>query len=79
MSGGTCDCEFDVGCDPHKVAEAFLGVALSSMAEETGESCWASLERFRTLDASGEPCDGDFWDWEADAKLVALRSSEETR
>lgn len=74
-AGGVYDSEFVVDRDFCGVACTFFDVDLGAMAEEAGQPCWASLERFRTYHADGRPCIDLDWEEERDTELVAFRMS----
>ena len=78
-AGGVYDSEFVVDRDFCGVARAFFDVDLGAMAEEAGQPCWASLERFRTYHADGRPCIDLDWEEERDTELVGFRMSPEGR
>ena len=58
---------------------AFFDVDLGAMAKEAGQPCWASLERFRTCHADGQPRIDLDWEEERDTELVGFRASPEGR
>lgn len=76
---GVYDSEFVVDRDFCGVARAFFDVDLDAMAEEAGQPCWASLERFRTYHTNGRPSIDLDWEEERDTELVGFRASPEGR